>query len=510
MPQRKIDVFDTTLRDGEQVPGASLNRDEKLEVARQLAALGVDIIEAGFAASSPGDFAAVKMIAESVDGPVVTALARAVESDIEAVAEAVKPAGRPRIHMVLGTSKQHLDHKFRKSEDDILQMGVDAVKFARNLCPEIEYSTEDASRSDFVYLCRTLEAVIDAGATVVNIPDTVGYAVPEQWGDLIRRIIESVPNIHKAKVSVHCHNDLGMATANSLAAIKAGAEQVECTMNGIGERAGNASLEEIVMAVKMRGDFYAAYTDIDTRQIYPTSMMVRSLMNMPVQRNKAIVGGNAFAHSSGIHQDGVLKNRENYEIMTPEDVGIEQNEIILTARSGRHALRHRLEQVGYKYTDDERVAFDQIYARFLTVADRKKEVIDEDLHALINGNPLDIPEQYHLVDFQAVAGIQGTPMATVRLNVSGEVVQAAANGDGTVAAAFNAIDEITKLPSKIRDISTTSTGKTGDQNVIINVGYQDQIYTGQAVSSDVVEASIRAYLNSLNQFIAKHSGVVGT
>ncbi|MBT5873764.1 MAG: 2-isopropylmalate synthase [Candidatus Latescibacteria bacterium] len=509
MAQRKIDVFDTTLRDGEQVPGASLNRDEKLHVAHQLASLGVDIIEAGFAASSPGDFAAVKMIAESVKGPVITALARAVESDIEAVAEAVKPAERPRIHMVLGTSKQHLDHKFRKSEDDILKMGVDAVKFARNLCPEIEYSTEDASRSDFDYLCRTLEAVIDAGASVVNIPDTVGYAVPEQWGELIRRIIETVPNIHKAKVSVHCHNDLGMATANSLAAIKAGAQQVECTMNGIGERAGNASLEEIVMAVKMRGEFYGAYTDIDTRQIYPTSVLVRERMHMPVQANKAIVGANAFSHSSGIHQDGVLKNRENYEIMTPEDVGIEQNEIILTARSGRHALRHRLELVGYTFSDEKREEFDHIYARFLNVADRKKEVLDTDLHDIMKGETVEVPEQYHLVDFQAVAGIQGTPMATVRLNVGGEVVQAAANGDGPVAAAFNAIDEITKLPSEIQNTSTTSVGKHGEQNVTINVGYHDQSYTGQASATDVVEASIRAYLNSLNKFVATHSGVVG-
>ena len=508
MAQRKIDVFDTTLRDGEQVPGASLKRDEKLEIAHQLARMGVDIIEAGFPASSPGDFASVKTIAENVRGPVIAGLARAIISDIEAVWEAVKPAERPRIHIFLGTSKTHLETKYRKSEDDILNMGVEAVKFGRNLCDNIEYSTEDASRSDFDYLCRTLEAVIKAGATVVNIPDTVGYAVTEQWGDLIRRLIETVPNIDKAKVSVHCHNDLGMATANSLTAIKAGASQVECTINGVGERAGNAALEEIVMAIKMRNDHYDVYTDINTKEIYPTSQLVQERMRMPVQRNKAIVGANAFAHSSGIHQDGFLKNRWNYEIMQPEDVGIKHSEIILTARSGRHALRHRLERIGYTFTEEQHTEFDGIYMHFLTVADRKKEVDDDDLHMIMRGDPVEMAEQYQLVEFQALSGSQGTPMATIMLNVSGEVIHAASVGDGPVNAAFNAIDEITKLPSKIEDVRTTSGVNNNQSEVTVKVGYHDQIFEGQATATDVVEASIRAYLGSLNQLVAKHSGLL--
>lgn len=505
---RKIDIFDTTLRDGEQVPGASLNRREKLEIAHQLARLGVDVIEAGFAASSPGDFAAIKLIAENVKGPIITALARTVKSDIEAVAEAVKPAERPRIHMVLGSSDVHLQHKLRKSREEILQMGVEAVKFARNLCDDIEYSTEDASRSDFDFLCRIVEAVIDAGATVVNIPDTVGYAVPEQWGDLIHRLRERVPNIHHAKLSVHCHNDLGMATANSLAAIKAGAEQVECTINGVGERAGNASLEEIVMAVKTRGDYYEAYTGVNTREIYPTSLLVRERMNMPVQRNKAIVGANAFAHSSGIHQDGFLKNPQNYEIMQPEDVGVRQSEIILTARSGRHALRHRLEKLGYTYTDEQRTEFERIYARFLSMADRKKEVMDEDLHVIVRDEPLSVEERFHLEFFQALTGNQGTPMATVRLNVNGESIQEASWGEGPVDAAFSAIDKITKLPAKLEDMSTNHTGKDGLDEVTVKVSFHDHIFTGKAAAPDVVEAAIRAYLSALNKLIGEHSGVL--
>jgi 2-isopropylmalate synthase len=508
MAARRIDVFDTTLRDGEQVPGASLNREEKVKVAHQLALLGVDVIEAGFAASSPGDFAAVKTIAEEVRGPVITALARAVESDIEAVAEAVKPAERSRIHIVLGTSDTHLEHKFRKSRDQVMEMGVKAVKFAKKLCPEIEYSTEDASRSDFDYLCRTVEAVIDAGATVVNIPDTVGYAVPEQWGDLIRRIIEHVPNIHKVKVSVHCHNDLGMATANSLAAIKAGAQQVECTINGLGERAGNAALEEIVMALKMRTNFYGANTGIDTHQIFPTSMLVRELMHMPVQPNKAIVGANAFAHSSGIHQDGFLKNRENYEIMRPGDVGIANSDIVLTARSGRHALRHRLERLGYVYSDDQKETFEKIHIRFLTVADRQKEVVDEDLHILVSDAPIDVPQQYILEDYHATSTHRGEADATVRIQISGESIEAIGHGISPVEAAFNAIDNITKLPTTLDDVQTSSNGIESANEVKVRVCYHEHTFNGIGSDTDVIKASIEAYLSSLNQLVAIHSGLV--
>mgnify|MGYP001332848126 CR=1 FL=1 len=505
---RKVDIFDTTLRDGEQVPGASLNRDQKIVVAEQLAQLGVDVIEAGFAASSPGDFAAVKSIAEQVEGPIITALARAVESDIIAVAEAVKPAKRPRIHIVLGTSDTHLKHKFRKSRQQIMDMGVRAVLFAKNLCEDIEYSTEDASRSDFSYLCQTVESVIDAGATVVNIPDTVGYAVPEQWGSLISRLIQTVPNIEKAKVSVHCHNDLGMATANSLAAIKAGANQVECTINGVGERAGNASLEEIVMAVKMRGEFYNAFTNIETTEIFGTSLLVRDLMNMPVQPNKAIVGRNAFAHSSGIHQDGFLKHKKNYEIMSPSDVGIENSDIVLTARSGRHALRHRLEKLGYVYTDEEKEDFEKVHVRFLNLADRQKEVGNEDLHKIVNDTPIEVPEHYLLNDFKATSSHSGKADATVAIHVSGETIKEVGEGETLILAALNAVEKITKLPTYVKDIQTSSAGREGAYHVQMEIGYDGQTFNSHASDTDVVKASILAYLQSLNQLIASHSGQI--
>lgn len=378
--ERKVFVFDTTLRDGEQSPGASLTGAEKLEIARQLARLNVDVIEAGFPSSSPGDFEAVRQIAREVRGPVITALARAVKADIDAVWEAVRDAERPRIHIVLGASDIHARGKFRRSREELLEMGVAAVRYARALCPDVQYSTEDASRSDRRYLCQVVEAVIEAGATVVNIPDTVGWAVPAQWGRLIADIRRRVPNIHRATLSVHCHNDLGMAVANSLAAVKAGAQQVEGAINGIGERAGNASLEEVVMALKVRRAYYGVGTGIVTSELAATSAMVSRLTGLAVARNKAIVGANAFAHSSGIHQDGVLKERTNYEIICPEEVGAADAQIVLTARSGRHAVRHRLEALGYAVTPDD---LDRLHARFLALADIRKEVFDDDLHALM-------------------------------------------------------------------------------------------------------------------------------
>ncbi|MEN6583486.1 MAG: 2-isopropylmalate synthase [Armatimonadota bacterium] len=380
--ERKVFIFDTTLRDGEQSPGASLTASEKIEIAHQLARLGVDVIEAGFPASSPGDFNAVCEIAKSVKGPVITALARAVRSDIDAVWESVRYAERPRIHMVLGSSDIHARSKFRRSREELLEMGVQAVRYARTLCPDVEYSTEDASRSNRQYLFQVVEAVIDAGATVVNIPDTVGWSVPAQWGRLISDLRRNVPNIDKAILSVHCHNDLGMAVANSLAAVKAGAQQVECAVNGLGERAGNASLEEVVMGIKVRQPYYRAHTDIVTSELCPTSQMVSRLTGLAVARNKAIVGDNAFAHSSGIHQDGVLKSRDNYEIFSPEDVGANGTTIVLTARSGRHALKYRLESLGYRVTTDD---LEHLHTRFLHMADAKKVVDDHDLHALMVG-----------------------------------------------------------------------------------------------------------------------------
>lgn len=379
--ERKVYIFDTTLRDGEQSPGASLTAQEKLEIARQLARLNVDIIEAGFAASSPGDFEAVREIAREVRGPVITALARAVKSDIDAVWEAVRDAQRPRIHIVLGSSDIHAQHKFGRSREELLQMGVDAVRYASTLCPDVQYSTEDASRSNRRYLFHVVESVIDAGATVVNIPDTVGWAVPAQWGRLIADIRRNVYNIDRAILSIHCHNDLGMAVANSLVAIRAGAQQVECAVNGIGERAGNASLEEVAMGLKVRSRYYGVSTGITASEIYRTSRMVSRLTGLAIARNKPVVGANAFAHSSGIHQDGVLKNPDNYEIMTPEDVGASGTQIVLTSRSGRHAVRHRLEALGYVFVDEE---LERLHERFLRLADAKKQVLDDDLHALVS------------------------------------------------------------------------------------------------------------------------------
>lgn len=390
---RKIDIFDTTLRDGEQAPGCRLNTAEKLEIAHQLARTGVDVIEAGFAASSPGDFAAVKTIAERVRGPVIAALARGVRSDIEAVAEAIKSAERPRIHIVVSASNIHLERKMRKSKDTVLQMGIDSVRLARNFCDDVEYSTEDASRADLDYLSRTLEAVIEAGATVVNIPDTVGYAVPGEWFETFMAIMNRVPNIDKAKLSVHCHNDLGMSVANSLEAVRAGAQQVEGCFNGVGERAGNAALEEIIMALYMRPDYYKARTGIQMKELYRTCHLISDRMGMPIPRNKAVVGGNAFAHSSGIHQDGVIKDRSTYEIISPELIGLEASDIVLSARSGRAALNYRLKALGYELEQEE---LNRTYQRFLDVADRKKEVLDEDLRALMGDHLVTAPKAFEL------------------------------------------------------------------------------------------------------------------
>ncbi len=377
---KNIIIFDTTLRDGEQVPGAKLGCTEKLIIAEQLVRLGVDVIEAGFPASSPGDQEAVTQIARKVKGPVITGLARAVKSDIDALWQAVSHAERPRIHIVLGTSDIHVQKKFSVNRDQCLEMGVEAVKYAKRFTKDVEYSTEDASRSDFDYLCRVIAAVIKAGATVINIPDTVGYAVPEEFGSLISRIREQVPATDKVSLSVHCHNDMGLATINTLAAIKNGVDQVEVTVNGIGERAGNAALEEVVAVLKTREDYYNSCTNINMREIIPASRLVSRLMNIPVQPNKAIVGGNAFSHSSGIHQDGILKDRANYEIIAPEAVGAQRHSFVLTARSGKHAVRHRLQELGFQLPEQE---FRELHRKFLQIADARKQVSDEDLLQLV-------------------------------------------------------------------------------------------------------------------------------
>jgi len=377
---KNIIIFDTTLRDGEQVPGAKLGCTEKLIIAGQLVRLGVDVIEAGFPASSPGDQEAVTQIARKVKGPVITGLARAVKSDIDALWQAVSHAERPRIHIVLGTSDIHVQKNFSVNRDQCLEIGIEVVKYAKRFTKDVEYSTEDASRSDFDYLCRVIAAVIKAGATVINIPDTVGYAVPEEFGSLISRIREQVPATDKVSLSVHCHNDMGLATINTLAAIKNGVDQVEVTVNGIGERAGNAALEEVVAVLETREDYYNSCTNINMREIIPASRLVSRLMNIPVQPNKAIVGGNAFSHSSGIHQDGILKDRANYEIIAPEAVGAQRHSFVLTARSGKHAVRHRLQELGFQLPEQE---FRELHRKFLQIADARKQVSDEDLMQLV-------------------------------------------------------------------------------------------------------------------------------
>lgn len=496
---RKIKIFDTTLRDGEQVPGAKLNKRQKLEIAQQLARLGVDVIEAGFPCSSPEDLQAVRVVSEQVKGPVIAGLARAVNQDIDAVWEAVKAAELPRIHIFLGSSDVHLEKKLGRDRENALQMAVDAVRYAKRYCDDVEYSTEDASRTDFEYLCRVAEAVIHAGATVVNIPDTVGYALPEEFGDLIRRLKEHVPALDNVTLSIHCHNDLGLAVSNSMAAIRNGADQVECTINGTGERAGNASLEEIVMILRTRKAFYDAHTGIRTEEIYRTSRMVSRLMNIPVQPNKAIVGGNAFAHSSGIHQDGILKDRSTYEIMKPEDVGIRRNKIVLTARSGRAALRHCLSDFGYTLEPER---FERVYERFLNVADRKKEINSEDLATIVEIELTKVLETFTFDSLQIMSGNAMVPLASVTLKKDGSKLTDAATGNGPVDSAFACIDRIVGRQGILRDydLKAVTMGKDALGEAMVRVEIDGAVYSGIGTSPDVIEASARAYLNAYNRY----------
>lgn len=511
---RRIVVLDTTLRDGEQVPGAKLNLEEKLEVARQLSKLEVDVIEAGFSASSPGDFKAVKEIARKVGnngGPKITALARAVKSDIDAVYQSVKYAERPLIHIVLGTSNVHLDKKFRKSRQEVMDIGVQAVKYAKSLCHDVQYSTEDASRSDFEYLWQTIEAVVKAGATVINIPDTVGYAVPEEFGFLIKKVNERLKNLNdKVLLSVHCHNDLGMATANTLAAVKNGADRVECTINGIGERAGNAALEEIVMGIKVRPEYYNAYTEIVTSEISKTSKLASNLMGLDIQVNKAITGENAFAHSSGIHQDGLLKSRDVYEIINPEDVGYQQMELILTARSGKHAFKNALEKIGFQI--DEASDFAALFQEYLELADKKKEVYYHDLFYLVEnfmiekeGSNYKGRKSVKLFELSALQVIinDSLPTATVRINRGEDVLEDSATGDGPVDALYTVIRKISGYDVELVEykISSNSRGKEALGRVSIQMKYGDNIYSARAIDTDIIKASAMAYINGINRIL---------
>lgn len=494
----QVVIFDTTLRDAEQTPGCSLTTREKLEIAHQLARLNVDVIEAGFPVSSNEDFEAVKRIANEVEGPRICGLARAVRLDIERAGEALAGAPKTRLHTFIGSSPQHRA-MMRKSPEEVLKMAVDAVELARAQCENVEFSPMDAVRTEPDYLYEMVEATIATGATTINIPDTVGYAVPDQFGQLIADIISHVGNVDDAIISVHCHDDLGMAVSNSLTALKRGARQAECTINGLGERAGNASLEEIVMAVLTRGDYFGIACDVNPKEIINTSRLVSRLMNVSVPPNKAIVGANAFAHSSGIHQDGVLKSRDNFEIMAPQDVGLEQTQIVLTARSGRHALRHRLEELGYELSPED---IEKAYERFIVVADKKKEVFDEDLIAIVSDELTDIPEKYHLEYMHTVSGTGTVPSATIRLTVDGNSeVQESAWGDGPVDAAYKAVKTAAGTEARVEQyaIQAITSGAEALGEVTVRLSEGGRAATGRAVSTDVIEASVKAYIDGLNR-----------
>jgi len=501
---RKIFIFDTTLRDGEQSPGASLNSDEKLEIARQLKRLNVDVIEAGFPISSQEDFESVSAIAQEINGTVICALARAVEVDINRASEALKHAEKPMIHTFIGTSDIHIKGQLRKNRDEVLKMAVEAVKLAKSYCSEVEFSAMDASRTDPVYLYEVVQATIEAGATVINIPDTVGYAIPDNFSQLIRDVFENVPDMNKIRVSVHCHDDLGLASANAIAAVKAGATQVECAVNGMGERAGNTALEEVVMTIKTRGDYLDAYTDIKTQEIINTSRLVSRLSGFLVPPNKPIVGSNAFAHSSGIHQDGVLKERSTFEIMLPQDVGLSESEIILTARSGRHALKHRLSELGYEIPDDK---VNKVYERFLAVADKKKQVYDEDLAAIVQDELPAAPQTYSLEYMQVVGGTP-TPVAVVALRKGDDVIREVACGDGPLDAVCKAIDKITGVKVELVSYSLNAATKGKDamgeaiMRIAVNGG---RSITGRGASTDIIEASAKAYVNAINKLLSMSS-----
>jgi 2-isopropylmalate synthase len=498
----KVYIFDTTLRDGEQVPGACLNPREKLEIALQLARLNVDAIEAGFPISSPGDFEAVKTIAQKVSGPIIVALARAVKKDIETAWEAIKNAERPRLHVFLGTSDVHIQKKFGLDREKALERGLEMLRFATTLCPQVEYSTEDASRTDPDYLVRVVEEVIKAGASVVNIPDTVGYAVPQKFGALIADLVNRVADIDKIVLSVHCHNDLGLATANTLAAVENGARQVECTINGLGERAGNASLEEIVMALRTRKDYFNLETAVKTQEIMRTSRLVSRLMGIPVQPNKAIVGANAFAHSSGIHQDGILKDRSTYEIIRPEDLGISEHAMVLTARSGRHALRDRITKMGYGLSDDE---FEALYEQFLSVADKKRQVFDEDIEVIVQDvvfAHLADKKLYRLESYKVVTGNGEAPEAKVRIQRDdGVILEASATGGGPIDAIFKAIDKISGAFHKLEDWRVNAVTETKEALGIATVWVSRDGFRalGRGSSTDILKASAKAYVEAINR-----------
>lgn len=495
---RMIRIFDTTLRDGEQSPGASMNIEEKILVAKQLARLNVDIIEAGFAFSSPGDFEAIHRIAQEVEGPVICSLARAKPEDIDRAWEALKGAPKCRIHTFLSSSDIHLKHQFRMTREEALKRAVEMVRHARGYVEDVEYSPMDATRSDLSYLCEVVEAVVEAGARTVNIPDTVGYTTPQEFGHIIRTLRERVRGMDQAIISVHCHNDLGLAVANSMAAIYAGAGQVECTINGIGERAGNASLEEIAMGLRTRTDFYQADTNLRTEEISKTSRLVSNITGMVVQPNKAIVGANAFAHTSGIHQDGLLKDKSTYEIMRPESIGLTQSRLVMGKLSGRHAFREELANLGYTLSDQE---LQEAFERFKRLADQKKELFEEDLETIVNKAVTKVPERYSLKGLHVESGLDQRPSATVELMMDGRVSKMTGTGDGPVDAVYRTIAALTETKSLLRAyIVKAITGGTDAQGeVSVRVEENGDTVTGHGSDTDIIIASAQAYLNALNK-----------
>lgn len=498
---KRIKIFDTTLRDGEQSPGCSMNIEEKIQVANQLEKLNVDVIEAGFAIASEGDFESVKKIAQTVKNATVASLARALEKDIDRAYEAVKYAVNPRIHTFIATSDIHMQYKLKKSSDQVLDQAVQMVKYAKKYCNDIEFSAEDASRSNKDFLCKIFEAVIQAGATVINVPDTVGYTTPEEFYNLITYIKNNVPSIDKVDISVHCHNDLGLAVANTLAAAKAGATQLECTINGIGERAGNAALEEIVMGIVTRKDFYELESFVNTKEIYPASRLITSITGSIVQANKSIVGENAFAHESGIHQHGVLANKSTYEIMTPESIGLNANKMVLGKHSGRHAFEDRIKQLGYNMKKE---AIDEAFLEFKKLADKKKTVNDRDIEALIGLEQVYIKEIYHFERFVINSGNTITATATVQLSRDEAIYEEVSTGDGPIDASFKAIDKIVGVDFVLEDynIQAVTEGKDAQGSVTIKILKDGEIYKGRGLSTDIIEASIKAYLSAINKMLS--------
>ena len=499
---RTVKIFDTTLRDGEQSPGASMNVAEKVQLAKQLARLGVDIIEAGFAIASPGDFEAIRTIGGEVAGPVICSLARAKEQDIRRAWEAVQDIQKKRIHTFHSTSDIHLKYQFRIDRDEALKRSVEMVKLAKSFVDDVEFSPMDATRTDIGYLCDVVEAVIDAGALTVNIPDTVGYIIPSEFGAIIKELFHRVKNINRAVISVHCHNDLGLAASNSLAAVLNGAGQIECTINGIGERAGNCSMEEVVMAMRTRHDIFNADTNINTEEIMRSSRLVTKITGMSVQPNKAIVGANAFAHESGIHQDGLLKEKSTYEIIRPETIGLHKTKFVLGKHSGRHAFRTRLTELGYSLNDEE---INSAFERFKKLADQKKEIYDEDLEALVSEEITTVPEIYRLVDMHISSGMNENPTAVLKIQVNGDVIEKTEHGDGPVDAIFKAITAITGTKSKLLkyEVKAITGGTDALGEVVCSLEEGDRSVSGHGADTDIIMASAKAYINAINKLEAR-------